>query len=74
MGYAPLRYSITKDGLVIMASEAGIIDIADKNLVVHHHMRSGEIFAVSLKGKGITRNKEIKKTAAAKKRLLQFAK
>ena len=66
-GLRPLRYSITKDGLVIMASEAGIIDIADNNLVVHHHMRSGEIFAVSLKGKGIIRNKEIKKTAAAKK-------
>ena len=63
-GLRPLRYTITKDGLVIMASEAGIIDVAHKNLDVHHHMRAGEIFAVSLKGKGILQNHNLKRIVA----------
>ncbi len=66
-GLRPLRYTITKDGLVIMASEAGIIDVAHKNLDVHHHMRAGEIFAVSLLGKGILRNHDLKRIVAGKK-------
>lgn len=66
-GLRPLRYTITKDGLVIMASEAGIIDVAHKNLEVHHHMRAGEIFAVSLKGNGIIHNHDLKRIVAGKK-------
>ncbi len=58
-GLRPLRYSRTKSGLVIMASEAGVVDIDDTDLVVHHHMASGEIYSVSLKG-GVESNDEIK--------------
>ncbi len=63
-GLRPLRYSITKDGLVIMASEAGVVDIDEDNLVVHHHMMSGEIFAVALDGSGIISNQQIKADVA----------
>lgn len=66
-GLRPLRYTITKDGLVIMASETGITDVAYKNLDLHHHMRAGEIFSVSLKGKGIIRNHDLKRIVAGKK-------
>jgi len=64
-GLRPLRYSITKDGLVIMASEAGVVDIADENLVVHHHMTSGEIFGLALDGGGIIDDRTIKTRVAS---------
>lgn len=59
-GLRPLRYSLTKSGLVIMASESGVVDIDDEDLIVHHHMASGEIFSVNLDGSGVHRNKDIK--------------
>lgn len=58
-GLRPLRYTRTKSGLVIMASEAGVVDVKDDDLIVHHHMASGEIYSVSLKG-GVENNTEIK--------------
>lgn len=64
-GLRPLRYSITRDGLVIMASEAGVVDIADENLVVHHHMTSGEIFGLALDGGGIIDDRTIKTRVAS---------
>ncbi len=60
-GLRPLRYTIAKDGLVIMASEAGVIDIPPKELAQHRHMSAGEIFSLSLSGKGILENNEIKR-------------
>ena len=66
-GLRPLRYTITKDGLVIMASEAGIIEVDDDNLILHHHMKSEEIFGVSLSNGSIIKNKELKIREASKK-------
>ena len=46
----PLRYTETRDGLVIMASEAGVVDVEEDNLVHNRHMGPGEIYAVRLDG------------------------
>lgn len=62
-GLRPLRYSITKDGLIIMASEAGVVDIEPTNVLMHHHMSSGEVFAMHLDGRGILKRDEIISTA-----------
>jgi len=59
-GLRPLRYSITNDGLIVMASEAGVAELEAKDIVLHHHMSSGEIFALNLDGSGIIENKKIK--------------
>lgn len=59
-GLRPLRYSISDDGLIVMASEAGVVDIPDKNLILHHHMSSGEIFGLTLDGSGQIENKNLK--------------
>jgi len=64
-GLRPLRYTITNDGLVIMASEAGVVDVGEQDLKLHHHMTSGEIFALSLDGEGILSNAEIKASVAS---------
>jgi glutamate synthase (NADPH/NADH) large chain/glutamate synthase (ferredoxin) len=61
----PLRYTETHDGLVIMASEAGVVDVEEENLVHNRHMGPGEIFAVRLDGSGILGEEEIKATVAA---------
>jgi glutamate synthase (NADPH/NADH) large chain len=63
-GLRPLRYTMTKDGLVIMASEAGVVDIDEENILLHHHMKSGENFAIRLDGSGIINNKEITEIVA----------
>lgn len=63
-GLRPLRYTMTKDGLVIMASEAGVVDIDEENILLHHHMKSGENFAIKLDGTGIITNAEIKELVA----------
>lgn len=63
-GLRPLRYTMTKDGLVIMASEAGVVDIDEENILLHHHMKSGENFAIKLDGSGIMTNKEITENVA----------
>ena len=62
-GLRPLRYTRTKSGLVIMASEAGVVDVDDDDLIVHHHMSSGEIYSVSLNG-GVEDNAQIKNRIA----------
>ncbi|MEW6702483.1 MAG: glutamate synthase large subunit, partial [Bacteroidota bacterium] len=60
-GLRPLRYTKTKDGLVIMASEAGVVELEEENILMHHHMKSGENFAIKLDGSGIISNEEITK-------------
>ncbi len=64
-GLRPLRTALTRDGLVVVASEAGVVDVAEEDLVLHHHMRSGEIFAVRLDGGGVLGDEEIKRCVAA---------
>lgn len=58
-GLRPLRYTRTKSGLTIMASEAGVVDVDDEDLILHHHMSSGEVFSVSLSN-GVENNHEVK--------------
>ena len=73
-GLRPLRYTLTKCGLVIMASEAGVVDVNDDNLVANYHMKSEEIFGINLKNGTILQNKEIKITEASKKKYGELVK
>jgi glutamate synthase (NADPH/NADH) large chain/glutamate synthase (ferredoxin) len=60
----PLRYTRTRDGLVVMASEAGVVDVDDDNLVFNRHLSSGEIFTLALDGSGASTSEEIKQRVA----------
>ncbi|UCH10357.1 MAG: glutamate synthase subunit alpha, partial [Fidelibacterota bacterium] len=64
-GLRPLRYTLTQDGLVILASEAGVIEVEADNLVHHRHMSAGEIFVLALDGSGILKNDETKTRIAS---------
>ena len=45
-GLRPSRYYVTKDDLVIMASEVGVLDIAPEDVVVKERLHPGRIFLV----------------------------
>ena len=45
-GLRPARYSITKDGLVIMASEEGVLDVPPEDIVTRWRLRPGRMLMV----------------------------
>src|SRR6059036_3231157 len=59
-GLRPSRYYVTKDDLVIMASEVGVLDVPPEKILVKERLHPGRIFLVDT-GKGrIVDDEEIK--------------
>lgn len=63
-GLRPARYCITKDGLVIVASEAGVVDIPEADIVEKGRLGPGQMIAVDLDSNEVLKNWEIKQRAA----------
>ncbi len=59
-GLRPSRYWVTDDGLVIMASEVGVVDVCAASIVEKGRLQPGRIFIVDTKEKRIVRDEEIK--------------
>jgi len=59
-GLRPARYCITKDGLVIVASEAGVVDIPEADIVEKGRLGPGQMIAVDLQTKEILKNWQLK--------------
>ena len=59
-GLRPGRYTVSKDGLVIMASETGVIDIAPSDVLEKGRLAPGKIFVVDTKRKRIVQDYEVK--------------
>jgi glutamate synthase (NADPH/NADH) large chain/glutamate synthase (ferredoxin) len=66
-GLRPARYQITSDGLVIIASEVGLIDIDLNTVVESGRLGPGEMIAVDNVRKKFLNNNEIKKEIAERK-------
>jgi len=64
-GLRPSRYYVTKDDLVIMASEVGVLDIAPEDVVVKERLHPGRIFLVDTSRGRIVDDEEIKSELAA---------
>jgi glutamate synthase (ferredoxin) len=64
-GLRPSRYYVTKDGLVIMASEVGVLDIPPDEVVLKERLRPGRIFLVDTARGRIVSDEEIKRELAA---------
>jgi glutamate synthase (ferredoxin) len=47
-GLRPSRYCVTKDDLVIMASETGVLEIPAENILLKERLRPGRIFLVQI--------------------------
>ena len=45
-GLRPSRYTVTKDGLVVMASETGVLDIAPENVAHKGRLQPGRMFLI----------------------------
>jgi glutamate synthase (NADPH) large chain len=64
-GLRPSRYYVTKDDLVVMASEVGVLDIPPQDIVVKERLHPGKIFLVDTAKGRIVDDEEIKGELAA---------
>ena len=71
-GLRPARYKITKDGLVVMASEVGVVDIPDSDVVEKGRLGPGQMIAVDTVNKRLLTNNEIKTTIAHRRPYAQW--
>jgi glutamate synthase (ferredoxin) len=60
-GLRPSRFYVTKDGLVIMASEAGVLDIPPDQVVRKGRLQPGRMFLVDTAEGRIIEDEEIKR-------------
>ena len=66
-GLRPSRYYVTKDDLVIMASEVGVLDIPPENILLKERLHPGRIFLVDTAQGRIISDEEIKAQLAAER-------
>ena len=60
-GLRPSRYYVTKDGTVVMASEAGVLDFAPEDVVRKGRLQPGRMFLVDTEQGRIIEDEEIKR-------------
>ena len=65
-GLRPSRYSVTKDGYVIMSSETGVVDIKPENIELHGRLEPGKMFLVDMNEGRIIQDDEVKKIITSK--------
>jgi glutamate synthase (NADPH) large chain len=63
-GLRPLRYTATKGGMVVMASETGVLDIPPGNVAYKGRIQPGRMFLVDTAEKRIIADEEIKEKIA----------
>jgi len=59
-GLRPSRYYVTKDDLVVMASEVGVLDIAPERVLLKGRLQPGRMFLVDLEQGRIIADGELK--------------
>ncbi|QYG93030.1 glutamate synthase large subunit [Iamia sp. SCSIO 61187] len=64
-GLRPSRYWVTTDGLVVMASEVGVLDLDPATIVQRGRLQPGRMFLVDTTQGRIVGDEEIKSTLAA---------
>ena len=66
-GLRPSRYWVTKDGLVVLASEVGVLDIAPDRILQKGRLQPGRMFLVDTEEGRIVADEEIKLRTANEK-------
>ncbi len=59
-GLRPARYTITKDGFMVLASEAGVLDFPPEQVQEKGALRPGQMILVDLAGHRVLKDVEIK--------------
>ena len=65
-GLRPSRYCQTEDGIVLLSSEMGVIDLSDKKIIKKWRLEPGKMFLIDLEKKKIIENEELKKKFSSK--------
>jgi len=65
-GLRPARYIVTKDDFVVMASEAGVLDIAPADIRVSGRLEPGKIFFIDTVSGRIIHDSEIKENVSGR--------
>ncbi len=65
-GLRPSRYTVTKGGLVIMASETGVLSIPPEEVLEKGRLRPGRMFLVDTAQQRIIDDAELKRTLASR--------
>jgi glutamate synthase (ferredoxin) len=63
-GLRPSRYYVTRDDLVVMASEAGVLDLPPEQIVQKGRLQPGRMFLVDTEQGRIIDDEEIKRSVA----------
>ncbi len=71
-GLRPSRYYITKDDLVVLASEAGVLEFAPEQIVRKGRLQPGRMFLIDTEQGRIIEDEEIKRTVAAERPYRQW--
>jgi glutamate synthase (NADPH/NADH) large chain len=66
-GLRPSRYIVTDDGLVIMASEVGVLPVLEERIAKKWRLQPGKMFLVDLEKGRIIDDKELKDSLASAK-------
>ena len=72
-GLRPGRWLLTKDNLVVMASEAGVADIPDADIVCKDRIRPGKMLLVDIERGELIRDEHAKNTLARRHPYAQWA-
>ena len=64
-GLRPARYSITSNGMVILSSEAGVIELNNTSVIRQGRLGPGKMFCIDLVNQTILYNKLIKQSIAS---------
>ena len=65
-GLRPSRYTVTKDGYVVMSSETGVVEIKPENIESHGRLEPGKMFLVDMNEGRIIEDEEIKNIVVSK--------
>ncbi len=66
-GLRPARWTVTKDGLVVLASETGVLDIPPENVERKGRLEPGRMFLVDTEAGRIVEDEELKDEIARRK-------
>ncbi|MEN9915691.1 MAG: hypothetical protein RL725_366, partial [Actinomycetota bacterium] len=64
-GLRPSRFWVTDDGLVVLASEVGVLDFAPEKIIRKGRLQPGKMFLVDIEAGRIIEDDEIKQSLAA---------
>ena len=66
-GLRPCRYLVTKDGLLVMASETGVLDVNPEDVLYKERIYPGKMFLLDTKEGKIHQDEEIKSQLISRK-------